>query len=395
MLFSLEALQAKHGDCLLLYYGKKSDPKLIVIDGGPSGIYKGFLRPRLLAIKQKISPAKPLPLSMVMVSHLDDDHVNGILGLVGEVSDKMDNNETAFVDFSNLWVNTFDDIIGNIQLPSVSGMAASIQPASISSLQGYEGARQEISAVIVSTGQGRKLRDLAEGLTLMTNNPFKEIKKGKARLVRGDGKGSAIDWDTGLKITVVHPNEQRLKELQAEWDKDLKKAKAKGDPSISIASIIDPDTSPFNLSSIVCLVRSGNRSMLLTGDARADDILDGLKQNKLLKNGKLHVDLLKIPHHGSSRNADAEFFKAVTADHYIISADGAHHNPDKETLDMLIDAGIRGTIYFTNHTGKLGVKKVIDGFVKKIKQKKQKLNVVFRKETASSVLVNLDEKINF
>jgi len=47
MLFTLEALQAKHGDSLLLHYGKPKAPKLIVIDGGPAGVYKASLRPRL------------------------------------------------------------------------------------------------------------------------------------------------------------------------------------------------------------------------------------------------------------------------------------------------------------------------------------------------------------
>ena len=32
MLFTLEALSAKHGDSLLLHYGKPAAPKLIVID---------------------------------------------------------------------------------------------------------------------------------------------------------------------------------------------------------------------------------------------------------------------------------------------------------------------------------------------------------------------------
>jgi len=30
-----------------------------------------------------------------------------------------------------------------------------------------------------------------------------------------------------------------------------------------------------------------------------------------------------IPHHGSDRNVDPEFFKRVTADHYIVSGNGA------------------------------------------------------------------------
>lgn len=394
MIFTLEALQAKHGDALILYYGKKSDPKVIVIDGGPAGIYKGFLKPRLLSVKQKLSPGDPLSISMVMVSHLDDDHVNGILGLANEIADKKEENKAVDFDFTDLWVNTFDDIIGNIQIPKVAA-AASMQPANIGNIPEFAGARHEISAVIASTGQGRKLRDLANKLAVTVNHPFKSLKPGKSNLVRGDGKGKAIKWDD-ISITVVHPNQQRLEELQTKWDKDLQKAKEKGDPSISIASIIDPDTSPFNLSSIVCLVKAGKKTMLLTGDARADDILEGLKLNKMLdKKGKLHVDILKVPHHGSSRNQDKEFFEAITAEHYVVSADGAHHNPDADTLQMLIDAKIKGTLYLTNQDGKLGLKKVVADFLKNLKKSKSKLKVVFRKETSPSIVINLGEKINF
>ncbi len=47
MLFSLEVLRAKHGDSLLLRYGNPDKPKLILIDGGPTGVYKDALKPRL------------------------------------------------------------------------------------------------------------------------------------------------------------------------------------------------------------------------------------------------------------------------------------------------------------------------------------------------------------
>ncbi|MEO5646119.1 MAG: hypothetical protein ABIQ91_01445, partial [Candidatus Paceibacterota bacterium] len=69
MLFTLEILQAKQGDCLLLHYGTPNEPRIIVIDGGPAGIYRNFLKPRLLSIKKVRSPDSPLDLSLVMVSH--------------------------------------------------------------------------------------------------------------------------------------------------------------------------------------------------------------------------------------------------------------------------------------------------------------------------------------
>jgi hypothetical protein len=93
-----------------------------------------------------------------------------------------------------------------------------------------------------------------------------------------------------------------------------------------------------NLSSIVVLAQCNGKTVLLTGDARGDHILDGLKQAKLLTGGKLHVDVLKVQHHGSDRNATQTFFKTVTADVYVISADGTHGNPDYDTLKWIVEA---------------------------------------------------------
>ena len=43
----LEALRAKYGDALLLHSGDEDDPQLVVIDGGPPGVYNDALKPRL------------------------------------------------------------------------------------------------------------------------------------------------------------------------------------------------------------------------------------------------------------------------------------------------------------------------------------------------------------
>jgi hypothetical protein len=83
--------------------------------------------------------------------------------------------------------------------------------------------------------------------------------------------------------------------------------------------------------------------MLLTGDARGDKILEGLELvGKLTKpDGTIHVDILKVPHHGSDNNMDTIFFQRVIANHYVFSGDGEHGNPERATLQMLLDA--RGT----------------------------------------------------
>ena len=91
-----------------------------------------------------------------------------------------------------------------------------------------------------------------------------------------------------------------------------------------------------------------NKRILLTGDARGDKILQGLEKVELLKpGGKMHLDILKVPHHGSDRNMTTIFFERVTADHYVFSGNGEHGNPERETLQMLLDA--RGDSEFTVH----------------------------------------------
>ena len=45
MIFRLDVRRARKGDCLLLHFGSKDDPGLILIDGGPSNVYKPHLKP--------------------------------------------------------------------------------------------------------------------------------------------------------------------------------------------------------------------------------------------------------------------------------------------------------------------------------------------------------------
>jgi hypothetical protein len=64
------------------------------------------------------------------------------------------------------------------------------------------------------------------------------------------------------------------------------------------------------------------------------------QKNVLLdKQGKFHVDVLKVPHHGSDRNISSEFFNTVIADYYVISANGGDDNPSIDTLKWIIECG--------------------------------------------------------
>ena len=88
MLFSLQALKANEGDCLLLHWGSKANPRLAVIDGGPGNIFETSLSPRLEQIRVARGLAQ-LAIDLVVVSHIDNDHITGIKKLFAKLADEV------------------------------------------------------------------------------------------------------------------------------------------------------------------------------------------------------------------------------------------------------------------------------------------------------------------
>jgi hypothetical protein len=337
MIFSLEALSARHGDSLFLHYGTGDAPRLAVIDGGPPGVFNASLRPRLDQIKAARTPAGELPIELLMVSHLDDDHIRGVLDLTGALVDRMENEQALPYAIRRLWHNAFDDIVGNERVEFFEALGQQAEGASAASL-----------AVPASVGQGRELRDRATKMGLPVNPPFETLVAAPA------AGGADVPMDGGLTLKVIAPGRERVEALQREWDEELeKKGWDQQEATAQAASYLD--SSVFNLASIVVVAQADGRSMLLTGDGRGDYILQGLTDAGLLGQGGFHVDLLKLPHHGSSENVEPAFFEQVTADHYVVSGDGHYGNPEVETLQMIVDA--RGTdeclVHLTNQEDRL------------------------------------------
>lgn len=352
--FSLEVLRARKGDCSLLHYGTTTKPGLALIDGGPDEVYQPFLRPRLeeLRTERGLADDKPMVIDMMMLSHIDDDHVAGLLELTEELLAAKDNEQPSIVRILDLWHNTFDDIIDNDADELAGAVKTHFGPASLGGglpanvLDELEDTTvpsvSDTVMIIASVPQGRELRDDAKKLAIQPN-----IEAGGGLVVATDD-GGELDMGKNLKFTVVGPMLPEIKKLQTEvraWLKKHPEAQQRVTAS-ALASLAD--SSPTNLSSIVVLAEAADRSILFTGDALGDKILKGLEMvGRLDENGSIRVNVLKGQHHGSDRNYTPEFFERVTADHYVFSGNGEHGNPERDTLQMLADA--RGDDPYTIH----------------------------------------------
>lgn len=369
MIFSLEAVNAKAGDCLLMHWGERGDMRLALIDGGPSDVYHQWLAPRLraLAAERRVDP---LELALVLVSHIDDDHIHGVLDLFGGCVEALDDELDPPYTIDRLWHNAFHKLTD----PALGGAGTTV--ASVSS------ASAASSAVLAaSVDQGRRLQDDAVRLRVPIN----------------DGRGGLIvaplarELPGGLKLSVLAPSSQRLDALRVKWEQQ-----AARQGRVSALAAAYEDTSVYNRSSIVVLAQVDGRRMLLTGDARGDDVLDGLRAADLIDGERtLEVDLLKVPHHGSARNVAQDFFNAIRARHYVISGDGKYDNPEDATLQMILDSrdDDEFTLHLTNHDGERGLKARLDAFFARARAQGRKFGLEYRRPDGPSLLVDLGDPI--
>ena len=391
--FTLEALNAAHGDALLLHYGPSDKPRLIVVDGGPAGVYKASLSPRLNGIRSKRGGGT-LEIRMVIVSHIDDDHVTGILDFTKDLLEAKNNKSDLPFDVLTLWHNSFDDIVAQAGAKAASVIHATKLP------QGPQGGE----AILASVKQGRQLRLDADDLAINMNSGFDDLIQFDAKQVK------RLNMGAGLTFTVLGPRRAELDALEGKWEKEVKallakKAKAKkggkkkgGGASIDGAQLSAADyqaiaadyvdESIHNLSSIVVLVEFAGKRILLTGDARGDFILESLKEAGLLTNGRCSVDIFKVPHHGSFRNAESSLFETIVAKHYVFSANGRDGNPDPPTFGLLFSARPTGSyeIWLTNEVA------AASKYIKKNKPKGVKVHT--RADRESSVLIELGDPVS-
>jgi len=346
MIFSLDVIRARKGDCLILHYGTPDDPHLVMIDGGPKGVYTPHLKPRIQQIKDArgLGKDEPLPVDLMMVSHVDDDHIQGILELTNEMIAADMKKQAQLVQIFNLWHNSFENIIDSTPEQLTAAFSKKFGEASMGGDPPtdltIDPADEDLDErdvvanikVLASIKQGAQLRTNADRLEFPLNTEF------DGNLVLAIEGGEAIDMANELEFTVIGPMAPELKALHAKHQAWLKDLQEKGlTPEDALSAYVDKSVP--NLSSIVVLAKVGDKSILLTGDARGDKVLEGIEMLNLFDEfGKLHVDVLKVPHHGSSNNLEKDFFEKIMAKHYVFSGNGEHGNPERESLEMLLEA---------------------------------------------------------
>lgn len=315
----LKIVQAKFGDCLIVKFGDDQNAKHMLIDGGPGGVYRDYLKDELEQIKSSGGQ-----LDLVILSHIDGDHIVGLLDLTEELKENMADDAEPLIDVKELWANTFSNTIskGNNLKNALQNMLNNVNNLSSTLPSG--------NLAVQSIRQGDILRRNA----LLLDIPINGITD--QDIISLDTVKESVEMDN-VKMNIIGPNEENLEKLREEWYEWIRK----NEPNVLTTDrelLSKIDRSVPNLSSIMFLLEAEGNTILFTGDGRGDFILNGLEKAGLMDdNGTVHVDVFKAPHHGSIRNATRDFFNRVTADKYVISGDGRHDNPGFKTLSWIVE----------------------------------------------------------
>jgi hypothetical protein len=374
----LRVFHAADGDCLLL---TSRDGRHALIDGGRTESFKKATWPVL----RKLAVAKE-PLDLVVVSHIDADHITGILWLLRvvaawEVHDYQTsdggNPNHAEPDvprppsIGRFWHNSWRAQLGDLADPIEMSLArfgagidsapverAALPTSAVRLLEAVEGLAESIPQGV------ELLRLVVDETPIPLNTPFD-------RLVRLESPPH-VDQLGSTSLTVIGPAPKHLKALQDEWREWLASVDAApagpsagnagagpglafGQPAgapeppgaalvaslVAAAGIIektDPTkVTPPNRASITLLAEEDGRTCLLTGDAAEEELLEGLERAGRIVDARFWCNVVKVQHHGSEHNLSRQFAGTVLADDYVFCGDGAHGNPDPRVVRTIIE----------------------------------------------------------
>lgn len=296
-----------------------------MIDGGPPGTPDRGMKEYMWELAAPPADAKASAhVDLLAVSHIDQDHIGGAIDLMSDTP-AVSRNTVAGFSFGTVWHNSFANLTSDRSL--VVSVDLRSRVAAHLAAPGYAASdREEALAIVASVTQGVRLSDLIAENDLSGNPPFDRL------ITQGD----IAHWRSEPRITVVGPRKGDIDSLRQYWMREVNSNLSSNHKVMYAAAGLD--RSVPNLSSLVFLLDHGGRRILFTGDARGDRIVEQLTELELVTDGKVEVDMLKVPHHGSERSCPSDLFETVRADHYLVSGDGTSGNPSLKMADRLCQA---------------------------------------------------------
>jgi hypothetical protein len=301
-MIELQMLPAKDGDGLLLRYGDGARTRRVLVDAGRASSYP-LIKPALAASGEG-------PLDLLVVTHVDQDHVLGVLAMF---------RDPERVEFNDVWFNGYDQLLDS-QLESFGPRDGELLTTAL----------------------------MAQGV------PWNRAFGGRAVEV-----GRALDpFDQDAVLRILSPDRGQLERLAPVWESEcaahglipgidpvVPPAGFESFGVVDIESLADtpfvPDSSRTNATSIGFLFEYDDVRIMFTGDGDDTRLATSLAEHPEARAGhRVRLDALKVPHHGSGANLSRQLLDLIDCRRYLISTNGARHgHPDDVAMARILKYG--------------------------------------------------------
>lgn len=295
-------LKAAHGDALIIKFFAKVRQYTIVVDGGP------------------VSTADDIAdiydtleyIDLLILTHYDEDHISGLL----EYFSRHKNDHTNRI--GKVWVNGahliyYDDEENTTSYDNAFSLITCLDKLKTHGFIGQWDDNVTDMFVPVIT------EDYRIDILSPTNKILETLEKKFEEYIEEHGLQDEPDMDTEVSLAhVLADSKKSFDELST--------------------SVIKSKTSFMNSTSIAFLLRAEGKCILLLGDA--DPIVVTKSLEKLILSdstlGKpLHIDLMKVSHHGSKANIRKKLLELIDCQKYLFTTNGGTgggFHPDRMTL---------------------------------------------------------------
>jgi len=335
--FRVKLLPALHGDCIWIEYGEEGSISRVLIDGGPVGAFS--------AVRAEIErlPPEQRTFELLVVTHIDADHIDGIVKLM--------RHPELGAKFQEVWFN------GWPQLKALQTLAP-------------------VADEMVVEGRGPVSGAYLDHLLIRGGEACNARFRERAVCVADDGAPTRVRLAGGLELTLLSPTVDKLRNLRTTWyeafrklgsepgdeafvqsklDKD-KRFRGDEDAAPAVPAGLDEaaalaqdlDNAVANGSSIAFVAEYAGERCALLGDAHAPLVEKSLRRMAAARNEpKLRLAAVKLSHHGSKGNTTPGLLKAVDCRNYLVSTDGSiFHHPDDAAIQCVVTNAKPARLFF-------------------------------------------------
>lgn len=298
-MLNIKVLKALNGDSIIISYGEDR-LHYILVDGGRGRLSFHQLCKFIDEIKGKKGK-----IDLLVLTHIDSDHIDGILRLFS-------NQDFDFSIIEQMWFNFGEELFNVLH---IDGICKKINL--------YERDTR------ISWRQGQDLEEILQKTEIIRKLP----------IVSPDSY-----FVGGAKLTILSPNVEILKEFADKVDEECARSTKISyccDYEKSVTELHEKEfegiVSLTNRSSLAFLFEFSGKKLLLLGDAGDNTIKSSLSKLGYSNKNKLKVDFCKIAHHASKHNTSNELIRMLDCSNYIISTQLTKEGrPSKECLSRII-----------------------------------------------------------